>query len=108
MFIPGNNLPESSFLETIHADKLVHLFLYGVLFLLWSYGWNQQYSQQRFRLQVETLSVGMTVVYGTIIEILQPYISQQRAFEFGDLVMNLAGVFTGLILWLLLLRSKIS
>ncbi len=108
MLLPGKNLPSSGFLEAIHFDKFVHLFVYFVLYLLWCYGIRKQYHSIHHRYKSEIVIFIAAVLYGFIVEVFQHLLTYQRSFEAADTIANTAGVVLGLIGWLVFLKPKMQ
>lgn len=90
---PGSQF-ESSAQENI--DKVVHLVLFGVLFLLLSVGFIKQ-SRFPFLRRQTLLKVGAFCLgYGILLELLQGMLFVSRSIEFMDIVFNGIGIATGL------------
>lgn len=81
-------------------DKLVHFIFYFVLVLLWSF--SQKITSKAAILKVYFLSV----LYGTIIEVLQPILSPTRSFDWLDIIANFSGGTTALLIVLIVKKSK--
>jgi len=90
--LPGNNLPESSFLTEIYFDKLIHGFLYCVLFILVLIGVKES---MKFPFLITFI---YCVLYGLLIELIQHFLIKDRLGEVNDIYANLVGAFIGIII----------
>lgn len=92
---PGTALPETSLWEElISFDKVVHFFLFCVLVLLAIIGFTKQYAYKKVRTQAVPLALGIGIVYGLLIEVLQIPI-EGRYLEVMDMLANTIGCFLG-------------
>lgn len=69
-------------------DKLIHFAAYGLLSLV-VYVIFKIYAVKR---SLRT-AVLFSIIYGTVIEILQMTLTSYRAFDFYDIAANTAGIF---------------
>ena len=69
-------------------DKLIHFAAYGLLCLV-VYVIFKIYA---FKSSLST-AVLFSIIYGTVIEILQMTLTSYRAFDFYDIAANTAGIF---------------
>jgi len=90
--LPGNNLPESSFLADIYFDKLIHGFLYCVLFILVLIGIKGLLKSPFL------ISFIYCTLYGVLIEVIQHFLIKDRMGEVYDIYANLVGIFIGIII----------
>jgi VanZ family protein len=104
--LPGNYFPEIiSFWEWISPDKVVHLFVFGVLSFLILYENKVQYFKGKHRsLLLICLLTG--IAYGALTEVLQFYVFVGRHGNFYDFYANVAGVFSGMALFMLIYRKN--
>jgi VanZ family protein len=96
--------PGSQFKDQIYpyADKVVHVILYGTLFLLFTIGLIKQRSFLWFR-EHTTIKVFIGVIaYGAILEFLQGFVFEQRSIELFDMLANAGGGVCGWILFILI------
>ena len=84
-----------------HLDKIGHFILYGFqalsLFML--------LKQHNFIKPNIVVTITCFII-GTIIEYLQPVLTSNRVFDFFDIIANLTGVLTSLIVIKLILLKK--
>ncbi len=90
--IHGTNLPSSNFLVSIHFDKIVHLILYLILFLLLKNDVHLILNSSFIFPMVYSVS------YGVFIEVVQHYFIPGRAADIYDVYADMIGVFIGMII----------
>lgn len=95
--MPGSAIPKVSFLDKLHADKIVHFFLFGGTVILLAYG----YFKQKGHLSVPGLfSIAFVVtLYGLAIEFIQKYLVPNRSFELMDVLADGAGALMGALIF---------
>lgn len=81
-------------------DKLVHFIFYFVLVLLWSF--SRKLISKGKVLKIYFLAV----LYGTIIEVLQPRLSPTRSFDWFDILANFSGGTTAFLIVLIVKKSE--
>ncbi|HNE49924.1 MAG TPA: VanZ family protein [Chitinophagales bacterium] len=93
-FIPGNDLPKENWLDKIHFDKIVHLSLYFILFLL------IVRIPKKKNKKVFLFAALWCITQGVVIEFIQgtPLI-KNRSFDVLDIAANVVGVIIAL-LWI--------
>ncbi|MBN2637932.1 MAG: VanZ family protein [Bacteroidales bacterium] len=105
--MPGNYIPHiSNFWEWISIDKLVHLFIFGVLVFLILYGFRDQYFSSTKKYLFGIISVVITSLYGMITEILQHYVFTGRSGNRFDFYADATGALIGWLVFYLLFRKK--
>ena len=95
-FIPGKSLPEGDWLETIYADKWVHIGIFAGMVVLWSLPLIVRTVQRpltRLFSKVAFIFFG----YGVLIEVLQHYFSSNRSFDWSDIAADAVGCLIGFI-----------
>jgi len=87
-----------------HSDKIVHFFLYFVLFLLIAAARNKRKSD------VQPLFYGLLfcVFLGTVIEVLQEIMELGRRFSFFDILANISGTITGLTCYIFIEKKTLK
>lgn len=91
-----------------HLDKAVHFVAYGVLsgLVLWTVP-----CRYRERMVVVVPTLMICIIYGFIIEVLQPLLwPGNRFFSWIDMAANAAGVFASVMAWKVLggLRETVN
>lgn len=80
--------------EWLHPDKIVHVFLFGVLVLLWY--WSLLLSGQTHRqTKLLPLVVLVALSYGIAIEYIQEWMQNGRHFDTLDMVADGIGCLLG-------------
>jgi VanZ family protein len=93
--LPGNVFPEiKSFWDWLSPDKVVHLFIFGLLSFLILFGYRHKYSGGS-RQKLGWAALGITIVYGALTEILQYYVFIGRSGNVYDAVADMVGAFAG-------------
>ncbi len=93
--IPGNDLPELSFLQWLKPDKIVHLILFGAQSFLLIRGFEKQNHFTFLNKNAIITSLIITIAYGCLVEILQDQIFINRTGDVRDAIANAIGAFTG-------------
>ena len=93
-FLPGSALPEEhGWMIMIRIDKLVHIFLFAVLFLELRFAFN---SSVKFYTIWLLLAV---VTYGLAVELIQKYWIPGRTFDLYDLLADTLGSLAGWVVY---------
>ncbi|HET8962495.1 MAG TPA: VanZ family protein [Chitinophagales bacterium] len=92
--IPGQDLPTITFWE---IDKIVHTIFYFVLSFTSIIAIKQQYPRVPLRFNAIIYGVGLCILYGLCIEIVQGAFLESRSFDLYDLVANFIGCVLGVI-----------
>jgi len=102
--IPGQRLPPLEFLKWLKPDKIVHLFVFGMLSYLLVKGYLQQESFPFLKLHPGWTAFLFSAFYGVIIEILQEYVFIDRTGDVRDAIANAIGASLGV--WFFYYRKK--
>jgi len=91
LIIPGKDLPHAP--EMPLLDKVIHFSLFGMFVFIWC-------SYYGYRLPSQTVGIFFLVfiiscIYGIGMEFIQKYFVANRGFEWGDIVADVVGSFTG-------------
>lgn len=89
--IPQEELPNAGGIP--HIDKLVHFVLYFVLSVLALFVLSKHKSSRKLAI------IATIFIFSFLIEIMQEIMPFGRAFSFTDLIANLSGILTGLLLF---------
>ena len=91
--LPGNDLPDISWIEQWHVDKLIHITLFfGMVFLFA----NTIADYRNRRVWIVWIVIA-GVVYGIAMEFVQKYFIPHRSFDVDDMIADAAGC---LLAWL--------
>ena len=93
-FLPGSALPaEHGWMVLIRIDKLVHMFLFAILFLEWRFAFNSRLKFYTFWL------LFAVVTYGLAVELIQKYWIPSRTFDLYDLLADTIGALAGWLIY---------
>jgi VanZ family protein len=93
-FLPGSDLPQANWLESIYFDKWVHIGLFAILVFLWRSSFNFDFNYYNWLLLFSAL------VYGLLVEFIQKNCVPNRSFDLFDVLADMAGSILGLAVWL--------
>lgn len=83
------------------TDKVIHIFMYAILCLLFIVGFKKQSHNMVLKFNAIKLALITSNLYGLLIELLQ-MLSPDRTFEVHDVLANSGGTIIGLtIFWIL-------
>jgi len=100
--IPGNQVPKiPTFLEWLSPDKIVHVFIFGILSYLMLYGTRLQYFKSKSRSYIVFTVVLISASYGLITELLQYYVFVGRSGNAFDFYANSLGAVAGAVAYFL-------
>lgn len=106
--IPGSDLPRiKNFWGWIEPDKVVHLFIFGVLMFLILLGFREKYFYSKKRYWFGIVSVLITSLFGMATEILQLYVFVGRSGSRFDFYADAIGALLGWIGFYIVFRKKI-
>ncbi|MEP6845380.1 MAG: VanZ family protein [Panacibacter sp.] len=88
--MPGSDIPSNDFFDLIYFDKWVHIGLFGILTMFWSYpllklGW--------IPVKIFLLIASLATFYGIIMEFVQKYFTTSRSFDIVDILADTSGAF---------------
>ena len=96
--VPGNpNTP--GFIP--HLDKIGHFVLYGFQAISLS-----MYLRKHIFKNLNTIILIICFIVGLVIEYLQPVLTNDRIFDYFDIIANFTGVLTSLVLLNNLIRNS--
>ncbi len=99
---PGTYFPRvSGFWNLFSPDKLIHLFIFGVLAFLLLKGSFRQYSETKKRYTI-VIPLVVTILSGIITEVLQFLLPIGREASIYDSIANFAGCFAGYLIFTVL------
>lgn len=103
--VPGNYFPEvKSFWQWLTPDKIIHVFMFGVLSVLLLNSNRIQYNQQKFRYTFGVISAG--IILGGLTEYLQNTVFVRRDGNLFDFIANVIGTVFGVFIFILINRKK--
>jgi VanZ family protein len=94
--IPGTLIPEPpEFLDLFQPDKLVHLFLFAILVILWFRGVRKQSAYPWLRRNYVVATFLLAALLGGGTELIQIHLIPGRVASVYDFIANLAGCLVG-------------
>lgn|SRR5690606_7894041 len=94
-FIPGSGLPS---VKIVGADKLVHGMMFFGLMILWQlYIFRREGNQLDLRRSL--LLLGIVVLFGILIEVIQELMTATRTGDVMDIVADFVGALIAVILF---------
>lgn len=95
--LPGSTLPKDEWLGKIHADKWIHIGIFGGMVFLWSVPLLYRSLQKPF---VRLLAIIASIFfgYGVLIELMQHFFISNRSFDWGDIGADAVGCLIGFFL----------
>ncbi len=97
--IPGDKIPELTFLDWLKPDKIIHLILFGVLCFLFLKGFIRQNRFQYLNNHAGKIALLLSITYGCLVEILQQYVFIHRSGDIRDAIANSIGAVLGFLIY---------
>ncbi len=97
--LPGSSIPKTPLLQLPHFDKFVHVSIFMVFAFLLAFGIDKQ-EVKGIQRNIYTITIAICVIYSTGTEWLQHNYVPGRHGDFWDILANLAGSLTGLMIYL--------
>lgn len=91
-FLPGEDIPEVSFLDLIYFDKWVHIGLFAGLVFLSALPFIKA-GKCTVKLLIK-ISI-MFILYGICVEFIQKYLNEGRSFDYIDMIADAGGCIIG-------------
>lgn len=91
-FLPGEDIPEVSFLDLIYFDKWVHIGLFAGLVFLSALPFIKAGKCTRGLLIKISI---LFVLYGVGVEFIQKFLNEGRSFDYTDMIADAAGCIIG-------------
>lgn len=104
--LPGTVIPDLSLLDWLKPDKLVHLFLFGVLAFLLMRGFRNQTTVSYLYISPGWVTFISGSLYGILTEFLQEHFFVKRYGEASDAVADSLGVAVGIALFNYLVKRQ--
>ncbi|MGV6829673.1 MAG: VanZ family protein [Flavobacteriales bacterium] len=104
---PSVGIPRFTFkIPYLPVDKLAHFIIHALLLLIWVFFfWKKE--KQKLKINHFIYIVSCCIFYGIIIEILQQAYVPLRQGDVLDVLANMIGTFTGLLLFFKI-KSRIT
>ncbi len=104
--IPGNDLPQLTFIEWMQPDKFVHLFMFAPLNYLLIRGFGKQTSFSALNRSPKMYATIISILYGILTEVLQKILFIGRTCDVRDAAADALGAFCGILLFNFLTKRK--
>lgn len=101
ILMPGQQMP--SFGDLFSFDKLAHLGVFCVLCFIMIIGFSKQHTFRKLSNKPIKYSIIISGTYASLLELGQAF-APGRYANFYDLAFNIAGVFVGYILFMLIYK----
>jgi VanZ family protein len=106
--LPGSVFPTlPSYLDLLSPDKLVHVAMFAVFFLLMIGGFREEGNPVFINRHSILTAFLCALLLGIVLELTQNYLIPNRFGSVYDLIADLAGCFGGWGLWWLIERYHI-
>ena len=95
-FLPGAALPDDEWFSILEIDKLVHVFLFATLVLLWCLPvlHRNTVTNRKLLLLIPLIFFG----YSIAVEFIQHFFIPGRSFDLADIVADAVGCGVGFFL----------
>jgi hypothetical protein len=91
-FLPGEDIPEVSFLDLIYFDKWVHTGLFaGLVFLSALPFIKAGKCTAKLLIKISILFI----LYGVCVEFIQKFLDEGRSFDYTDMIADAVGCVIG-------------
>jgi len=95
--LPGSAIPQSSWLDAIHIDKIVHVILFGGLVVTWALFLNRNYFYSKQLTKFLLILFLLSTANGILLEFVQKYYIPNRSFDLYDIVADACGAAAGFL-----------
>ena len=106
--IPGKDLQMSDIWDLLSLDKAAHAFVFMVNTHLWATGFRKQVKWGRLRVKALSIALILSIISGTVLELIQGTIFVGRTTEMLDLIANILGAFLGLLMFRLVYGYELT
>lgn len=97
IMIPGKQLPESEFLFEINFDKFVHVGIFGLLAVLFSWPFYKTAIPKNKKILYFIIIALSTSAFGYTTELMQKYWAQGRSYSLMDWLADSGGALGAFI-----------
>ena len=95
-FMPTSDIPDLSLPGL--TDKVIHFFIHFFLVIVWQLFLFRR-NDNHLSWKTGVLILAISLLYGIIVEILQPYLTISRTADLYDIVANFCGALVGVLLF---------
>jgi len=95
--LPPSDFPHSSFFSLPYLDKYIHLAMFFLLTVLFSYPFSKLLAKTETIISTFNTVTACVILYGIIIEFVQKFFTSGRTFDLSDILFDALGSFLGLL-----------
>lgn len=99
--LPANKINKISLLGTKHIDKLFHFLLYFIFSIILYFDLRRNAKRSKNNYSIYLFMFFIPFVWGMIMELIQYYLITYREGSIADIIANISGIFTGILLVLI-------
>jgi len=97
LFLPGHDLPNINWLDQINFDKVVHMSMFGLLVILFSWPFNKSGIPIKKKKKYFIIIALLFCIWGYCSELIQKYWAIGRDYEVLDWVADSLGAIAGYV-----------
>ncbi len=97
--IPGSDVPSMDLWGVIGIDKVAHATLFAIFVVILLVGFNRQNRSYGLRRRATLVAILIATMYGAVLEGIQGMVFVQRTTDIVDLMANIIGAFTGIVIF---------
>jgi len=106
--IPGFDLSYEEPWDLLRLDKIAHMGLFAVMFLVLMVAFRKQGSYSRLKFHARKFSLILTLLYGAVLEFYQGAFFIERSSDLLDFIANSVGAFLGILLFRILYGKELA
>jgi len=106
--IPGFDLSYEEPWDLLRLDKIAHMGLFAVMFLVLMVAFRKQGSYRRLKFHARKFSLILTLLYGGVLEFYQGAFFIERSSDLLDFIANSVGAFLGILLFRILYGKELA
>ncbi|MDZ4750789.1 MAG: VanZ family protein [Flavobacteriales bacterium] len=106
--IPGFDLSYEEPWDLLRLDKIAHMGLFAVMFLVLMVAFRKQGSYRRLKFHARKFSLILTLLYGAVLEFYQGAFFIERSSDLLDFIANSVGAFLGILLFRILYGKELA
>jgi hypothetical protein len=101
------SFPSMKIAGFLTLSGFAHIFVFCIFTFLLAVGIKKQYNVPVFRNNGEKISLIIGIVYGILLEYLQLIVFSARSFEWFDIMLNIIGAVTGMLIFHMIYRNTL-
>jgi len=104
--LPGSDMPEQKIFVFVQFDKLAHFGTFAVYSCMVNIAISKQITKAYLCRKASFFTLIWCCCLGIILELIQGTLFVDRTKDMGDLLSNILGVFTGVVIFRLLYMQR--